>query len=226
MGLECTARINGIFSIIVMGVTTCLFRTAARPMLHHRIHTVIAPSVCNLGLAGTGLEAIHICTGHIGIKLRTLSESTIETCPSRLGCEVDLRRKSSSDTKSAVFLRSDLAELLYKSRIECCRQAKRCRPVRDLATCTIVVFRCGRCLVTRVGRCVDRNSVSHTFDQHLHVIVPAGSNFWRFYGSHQNRPEVILCQELPLGIRKIGSLCSALCIRFPSICSTTEHSAA
>ena len=98
MGFECSARVNGILTIIIMGITTTFLRSAARPMLHHCVHTVVTPSVCNLGLACTGLETVHICAGHIRIKFRTFTECAVETCPAGLGRKIDLWGKCSSDT--------------------------------------------------------------------------------------------------------------------------------
>ena len=104
MCLECAAWVNGIFSIVVVSVATALLWTTARPVLYHCIYTLVAPSASDLVLACTCLEAVYVCTCHVGVKLGTLAECAGESAPTWLCGEVDLWRKSCCDTESAVFL--------------------------------------------------------------------------------------------------------------------------
>ena len=140
MCLECTTWINCIFTIIIVCVTATLFWSAAWPMLNHCVDTLVSPTAADFILACTGLETVNICARHICIKFWAFAECTIETCPTWLCSEVDLRRKSSCDTKCTIFFCCNAAELLNEGRIECRGHTERCRPVRNLATCTIVIL--------------------------------------------------------------------------------------
>ena len=90
VSLECSSRVNGILTIIIMRITATFLRAAAWPMLHHCVHALAAPSVSDLILACAGLETVHICTSHICVKFRALTKCTIETSPTRLSSKVDL----------------------------------------------------------------------------------------------------------------------------------------
>lgn len=124
MSLECAARIDGIFAIIIVSITSGLFRAAARPVLHHCIYALISPSVCDFILAITCLESVNIGTRHVCIELRALSECAIEACPTWFCSKVYLRRESCGNTQCPVLVRRDPAKFLDQSRIECSSHAK------------------------------------------------------------------------------------------------------
>ena len=203
MCLERPSRINCVLSIIVMRIASSLFRTAARPMLDHRIHALISPSACDFILATACLKAVDICTRHVCIELRALSECDIEACPTRFCRKIDLWQKSCGNTQCPVLVGCNTAELLNQGRVERCRQTKRSRPMRNVSTGAIIIFCCRRSFMTRIRRYVNRDSMSSSFDKLLHVVAPHRCSRRSLHRCHKYSPEIVFGKEFLLIVCKI-----------------------
>ena len=122
MRLELAAGIDGVFSVVKVGVASAFFRSAGRPVLDHCVDTFFAPAVAH---TVGGLEAFHIGAGHIGIEVGIFAEGAVEAVPAGFGGQVDLRAEGRGDTQGPVFLGSGDAEAADKRGIERGRKAQR-----------------------------------------------------------------------------------------------------
>ena len=169
---EGVAGVDGVLAVAVMGVAAAFLRTSGGPVLDHGVDGLVAPTVLDFGIALRGLEAVHIGAGHVGVKLRVLAESAVETAPARLRGQVDLRGERRGDAQGAVLLRGDAAELFDQLRVEGRRHAEARGPLGDGAAVAGVELRRGLRAVARIGGVVGRDAVAEAFDEGLDVVVP------------------------------------------------------
>ena len=213
MGGEVVTGVNGELAVAVMGVTAAFFRAAGGPVLDHGVHGLVAPAVFELCAAFRSLEAIHIGAGHVRIQVRILAEGAAEAAPARFSGQVDLRRQGRGNAQGPVFLGSDLSELLYQGRVEGGGHAQGRRPHGDgSAVAGVELGRC-RGAVARVGGIVGGHAVAQAFHESLHIVVPLGGVGRRGYAGHQYGAEVILFEELLLGLgdfRAVDGLMAAV----------------
>ncbi len=88
---QIVARVDGIFTVAVVAVTSTLFGTAAGPVFDHGVDTLESPAVFYFSITFRCLESVHISPCHIYIKVRILTESTVETAPAGFSSKVNLR---------------------------------------------------------------------------------------------------------------------------------------
>ena len=128
VGVEVLAREYGIFAESKVGVTSCLSRSSAWPVLYHTVDAHSAPAVFDHILSVRGLESVYICSCHVRCKSRVLRETSDASSPARLCVYVSLWRKCSGDTQCAILCLNGLCEVSCHFRVESGSKSQRSRP--------------------------------------------------------------------------------------------------
>ena len=89
--------IDGILSTSVVGITSCLARTTARPVLRHGVDALQSPGSIETRLALGSLEPVAIGLGHVSHQTEILAVGAAESEPAGLGGTVDLWRKGGGE---------------------------------------------------------------------------------------------------------------------------------
>ena len=107
--LEVAAGIDSVLAILRVRLAAALADAVTGPVLHHRVDAVLAPAFV-LAVFLRGLLAVNRRLCHVARQCRVFAERAIVARPARVGCEVDLRRKSRAETNQTELFRRDFAE--------------------------------------------------------------------------------------------------------------------
>jgi hypothetical protein len=78
--------------------------------------------------------------------------------------------------------------------------------------------------VPRIRTVICGNSEPQSLDKRLHIVVPTRSRFRAFHRSHEDVPQIVLDQEIPLLIGQIIGFCAAFGIRLAVVCRRSAFS--
>ena len=140
-----------------MSIPAGLSGTAAGPVLADGGNTVSSPTVLDLLVALRGLEAVNVCTGHVGGELCTLTEGALDAVPARLRGEVHLRGKRGGNANGAVLLCRNFTVFADQRRVKGGGESQRLRPPGYRCTGTLIEFAAIIRAMTGIGTHIQRN---------------------------------------------------------------------
>ena len=104
MFFKVSAGIDGIFTLLIVGIAAAFAAAAAGPVFGGACHAFIAPAIPDLRVTGGGLNGVHIAPCHIHAQLAAFTVGTVTAAPTGLCGQVDLRCQRQSHTHGAVLL--------------------------------------------------------------------------------------------------------------------------